>query len=101
MTETNPTPPAADLKTLERLVDMMRKDTASGAGLTYAAVRSIAEIIERAIGAPLSWPSREAGAKAADEYYPGTPTLRHGFNAGVKWAVEHYTPTDEPSRRFG
>ena len=82
-----------DTKTLERLADQMDKDAMRGVGLNAGAIRSIADIIRQAIGAPLTWPSREAGCTAAEEYYPGDPSLRHGFNAGVKWAVEHYAPT--------
>jgi hypothetical protein len=90
----------ADIKTLERLAEQMRTDALRGAGLNASAVSSIACIIQDAIGAPLMWPSREAGVKAADEYYRGSPDLRHAFNAGVKWAVENYQPTVAPTRRF-
>ena len=79
-----------DVKTLERLAQQIKKDAMRGAGLNPSALMSIASIIEDAIGAPLMWPSRDAGADAADAYYPGAPDLRHGFNAGVKWAVEQY-----------
>ncbi len=81
----------ADVKTLELLVYRMRADVARGGGLSYAAVMSIAGIIEDAIGAPVGWPSRIAGCEAAAKYYPGANDLRHGFNAGVKWAVERYS----------
>jgi hypothetical protein len=91
----------ADVKTLEQLAERMRLDAMRGVGLSASAVSSIAGIIQAAIGAPLMWPSRESGAEAAEAYYPGSPDLRHGFNAGVKWAVENYIPTVEPSRRFG
>ncbi len=80
----------ADVKTLELLVHRMRADVARGGGLSYAAVMSITCIIEDAIGAPVGWPSRIAGCEAAAKYYPGANDLRHGFNAGVKWAVERY-----------
>ena len=80
----------ADVKTLERLADQIDKDAISLLGLNPIAMRSIAEIIRCAIGAPLMWPSREAGCAAADEYYKGSPDLRHAFNSGVKWAVEQY-----------
>ena len=94
-------PQGADIKTLEMLAEKMRCDVIrNGSGLTSSAVLSIADIIKQAIGAPISWPSREAGCEAAAAYYPGAPDLRHGFNAGVKWAVEHYQPSVEPSRRL-
>lgn len=84
-----------DIKTLEKLADQMNKDALLGAGLNNSVVFNISDIIRKAIGAPLIWPSREAGAKAADKYYSGSPDLRHAFNAGVKWAVESYAPTVE------
>ena len=90
-----------DIKCLERLAEQIRQDAGRGPGLSSSAALSIADIIEQAIGAPLSWPTREAGLAAAKAYYPSSPDLRHGFNAGVKWAVENYVPTLEPSRRFG
>lgn len=93
---------AVDVTTLERLAEQMQRDAMGrGMGLNASAVLSIVDIIRQAIGAPLMWPSREAGCKAAEAYYPGTPDLRHGFNAGVKWAVEHYQPSVDPSRRYG
>lgn len=93
--------PNADIKTLERLVDRMKRDVANGSGLNSSAVLSLCSIIEDAIGAPINWPSRVAGVAAADNYYRSSPDLRHAFNAGVKWAVEAYRPTTEPSKRFG
>lgn len=92
--------PKADIKCLERLVDQMKRDVAKGNGLSMSAVLSICGIIEDAIGAPIDWPTRVAGTEAAAEYYPGDPALRHGFNAGVKWAVEAYRPSVQPSKRF-
>lgn len=91
----------ADVKTLEALARRLSEDAKRGVGISASAAGSIAGIIMDAIGAPLSWPSREAGVEAATAYYPGAPDLRHGFNAGVKWAVENYVPTIEPARRFG
>lgn len=91
----------ADIKTLEYLAAKMREDTQHGHGLTAAAVASIAGIIDAAIGAPLGWPSRVAGVQYADDYYDGNPSLRLAFNHGVKWAVEHYHPTEKESRRYG
>lgn len=88
-----------DITTLERLAAQMRADTKNGAGLNAAAVRSIAEIIERSIGAPINWPSRVAGVHMADDYYPGSPNLRLAFNHGVKWAVEHYSPSQAVTLR--
>jgi hypothetical protein len=80
----------ADVKTLEKLADQIDRDALRGAGLNPSALFSIVEIIRRAIGAPLMWPSREAAAEAAQEYYRGDPALRHAFNTGAKWAVEQY-----------
>jgi hypothetical protein len=88
-----------DVKTLELLAERIDADSRQVHALNPAAMRSVADIIRRAIGAPLMWPSRTAGADAADAYYPGSPDLRHAFNAGVKWAVEHYGPTVEIERR--
>ena len=80
----------ADTKTLEILAARIERDSIALSGLNPSAMRSIADIIRAAIGAPAMWPSREAGYAAADAYYPGSPDLRHSFNAGVKWAVEQY-----------
>lgn len=90
-----------DIKTLEVLAARMKADAMSGMGLNRSAVMNIADIIERAIGAPLSWPSRVAGVHYADEFYSGSPSQRLAFNHGVKWAVEHYAPTEEASNRHG
>lgn len=92
----------ADIKTLEMLAERMHHDAMRRAGgLSNSAVLSIADIIKQAIGAPINWPSRVDGCDAAAAYYPGSPELRHGFNAGVKWAVEHYQPSIAPTRRNG
>ena len=80
----------ADFKTLEMLALRLKEDSLSGMNLNAAAMRSIAGIIEAAIGAPLSWPSRKEGMKFADDYYSGSPSLRLAFNHGVKWTVEQY-----------
>jgi hypothetical protein len=79
-----------DLITLERLAHKLVEDSKSLHGLNTAAMRSVALIIEAAIGAPINWPSRVAGCDAAEDYYPGSPEGRHAFNAGVAWAVKHY-----------
>ncbi len=83
-----------DIVTLERLAAQMRVDTQRGNGLSHAAVQSIASIIEQSIGAPVNWPSRVAGVHFADDSYPGSPSQRLAFNHGVKWAVEHYSPSE-------
>jgi hypothetical protein len=91
---------SADITTLSKLADKLEMDARALNGLNPSAMASIAFIIRDAIGAPLMWPSRVAGADAASDYYPGHPDLRHGFNAGVKWAVEHYHPTIKVEPRF-
>lgn len=91
----------ADVKALEALALRLREDAGNGINLNINTMISIADIIEQAIGAPLMWPVRSAGCEAAAAYYPGAPDLRHGFNAGVKWAVENYQPSVPPSRRYG
>lgn len=82
-----------DIKTLEALADRLERDGKRLGDINSSAAPSIATIIRDAIGAPISWPSRVAGAQYADEYYPGSPDLRMAFNHGVKWAVERYAPT--------
>lgn len=57
-----------DIKTLERLADQMKKDSFALAGLNASAAHSIVLMIEASIGAPLMWPSREAGYDAAMAY---------------------------------
>lgn len=89
-----------DLTTLERLAAKLDEDANRLYGINPAAMRSVASIIREAIGAPVSWPSRVAGCDAAAEAYPGNPALRLAFNAGVKWAVERYSPTTEPVNRY-
>jgi hypothetical protein len=88
----------ADVKTLERIAVQLRTDADKGWNLSNAAMRSIAGLIDAAIGAPLSWPSRVAGADAANEFCDGDPAGRRAFNAGVKWAVEHYNATTQIGR---
>lgn len=88
-----------DVATLERVALRMNQDSSRGAGLGASAVRSISGIILAAIGAPISWPSREAGCAHADDIYPGSPDLRAAFNNGVKWAVEHYNATEQIKSR--
>lgn len=80
----------ADVKTLELLAARMKQDAMRGHGINPSALASAAAIIEDAIGAPLMWPTREAGAAFADEQYSGSPSFRAVFNHGVKWTVEQY-----------
>jgi hypothetical protein len=89
-----------DIKTLEILADRMEEDAKFG-GINAGAMRSVVEIIRTSIGAPIMWPSSLAGAQRADDYYPGSPDLRLAFNHGVKWAVEHYSPSVLVKNRFG
>ena len=90
-----------DVKTLELLADRMEKDARAGVHrLSGSAMLSIADIIRAAIGAPLMWPSRDAGVRFADEFYSGTPTSRMAFNHGVKWAVERYVLDNEGAVRL-
>ena len=79
-----------DLKTLEQLAIRIERDAGNLSGMQ---MREIARQIHNALGGPLMWPSRIAGADYANDYYPGSPDLRLAFNHGVKWAVEHYQPS--------
>lgn len=90
-----------DTKTLEKLAAKLKEDANSLNGLSPAGMRSVAAIIEDSIGAPLMWPSRDAGANAAMDIYPGANDLRHAFNWGVKWAVENYQPSVDIKKRYG
>lgn len=83
----------ADVKTLELLAEKLKEDALRGASLSPSAAASISGIIGQAIGAPVMWPSRVAGADFADEAYRGDNALRAAFNNGVKWAVERYGAT--------
>lgn len=91
----------ADIRTLEILAAQIEKDARHGRGLNSSALMSVADIIKRAIGAPLMWPARAEGVRAADDWYPGSPDLRLAWNGGVKWAVENYSSTELISNRFG
>ncbi len=82
-----------DIKTLEKLAERIEADAKVVHALNPSAMLSIADIIRASIGAPLMWPSRIAGADYAEDSYRGSPDLRAAFNHGVKWAVEHYSPT--------
>lgn len=73
----------ADINTLERLARQLRDNGAA----------EVADVIERAIGAPLSWPTYVAGDDQAHELYKGDEASISAFNSGVKWAVMHYEPT--------
>jgi hypothetical protein len=84
----------ADIVRLERLAEQLIKDARTVHLLNPSAMISIADIIRRAIGAPISWPTRYDGARYADDYYRGNNDLRMAFNHGVKWAVEHYHPAE-------
>jgi len=84
-----------DRKTLEHLAETLEADANRGMNLNTMTMRNIASIIKDAIGAPVMWPSFVAGTHAADEAYPGNPSLRLAFNSGVKWAVERYDPTEK------
>jgi len=90
----------ADVKTLEILAEQIQQDADHLRALNYHTLASIADIIRKAIGAPVAWPSRVAGAIRADVTYPGSPSHRMAFNAGVKWAVERYAATDKIDLRF-
>lgn len=84
-----------DIKTLEQIACRLREDAKKVHGLNPSAMLSIATIIDDAIGAPLLWPSPEAGVKFADDYYRGSPSSRLEFNHGVKWTIENYATTVE------
>lgn len=79
----------ADTAILQRLADTIREDIKGGYGLNADALSSIADIIERAIGAPIDMPTRSLGADAAQARYPGSPHMRLAFNFGVRWALEN------------
>jgi hypothetical protein len=78
-----------DVVTLALLAQRINEDLDKGwEGISAPFARSIARIIQDAIGAPLMTPVSQDGAAAADEMFPGNPSARHGFNAGVAWAVQ-------------
>lgn len=91
---------SADITTLEKLANTLEEDANRLHGLGPDMMRSVAEIIRESIGAPIMWPSRVAGAAYADEYYAGSNRERLVFNHGVKWAVEHYSPTSSVHPRY-
>jgi hypothetical protein len=89
-----------DVKTLERLADQLASDAKTVRGLNVNTMLNIADIIRAAIGAPLMWPSREAGAAEADRLFPDSSAARHQFNWGVKWAVDQYHDLNIGQVRF-
>ncbi|MGI4793762.1 MAG: hypothetical protein ACRYG8_06675 [Janthinobacterium lividum] len=94
MTEEPTVEQKVDIAALSRLADQIDEDMRNEfSNLSRAAATSIASIVRAAIGAPVDWPTRQAGAEFADRYYAGDPSARMQFNHGVKWAVENYRPT--------
>lgn len=83
--------PRVDVIRLRKLAATMKSDMESGmTGLNKGAVLSIVEIMEVSLGAPLMQFTSEAAANVADKEYPGSPSMRHAFNHGVKWAQEQF-----------
>lgn len=78
-----------DVATLHRIVKQMKQDASSDmSGLNMATISNIAHLIEEALGAPVTQPTREQGAAEADKLYPSSPSQRLAFNDGVRWTLE-------------
>lgn len=83
-----------DVPALARLAAQIRKDTADAnnpAWYKNGIMTSIAEHIERSIGAPQMQQTFEEGTREAVKLYPGGPAERLAFNSGVKWCLEQMT----------
>lgn len=94
-----------DVITLAKLAAQIERDAKElDYGINPAAMRSVAEIIKVAIGAPLMTDIRTSAAEVADTIFPSDNQARHAFNWGVAWAVSQlancrqfrYRPTDRP-----
>ncbi len=80
-----------DVVALHHIVNVLRKDIEAGfRGINSAAMRTIADRIERSLGAPVMQETRVAGAEAAEEIFRGSPSHRAGFNAGVAWVLQQW-----------
>ena len=80
-----------DVVALHHVVSVLRKDIAAGfSGINSAAMRTIADRIERSLGAPLMQETVLNGVAAADDIFRGSPSHRAGFNAGVAWTLQQW-----------
>ena len=91
---------SVDILTLKKLAEKMRMDADQKTGVNFVGLYSIADIIETAIGAPVYWPSHVAALDEAQSAFQGNPSARLGFINGVRWAVEHYQPSEVVKERF-
>lgn len=80
-----------DVVSLFHIVDVLRKDVANGySGINAAAMVTIADRIERALGAPIMQETFVNGVEAAQGLFRGSPSHRAGFNAGVAWTLQQW-----------
>lgn len=80
-----------DVVALQHIIDVLRKELASGfSGINAAAMKTIADRIERSLGAPMLQETRQNGVAAADDIFRGSPSHRAGFNAGVAWVLQQW-----------
>lgn len=80
-----------DVVALSHIINVLRKDVADGfSGINAAAMTTIANRIERALGTPMLQETRQGGIAAADDIFKGSPSHRAGFNAGVAWVLQQW-----------
>ena len=84
-----------DVVTLAKLAKELRKDAQILHALHPSSMRSCAEIIETAIGAPIWQRTRDYGVKRADELYKGSPSQRLAFNEGVRFVLMQIASIEE------
>lgn len=80
-----------DIVALANVVTQLRTDVEKGfGGIDRDVMLLIAKTIEQAMGAPIMMPTRVSAIVAADVLFPGNPSARHGFNAGVAWIIKQW-----------
>ena len=80
-----------DVVALHHIVNVLRKDIEAGfSGINAAAMRTIADRIERSLGPAMMQETRQNGVAAADDLFRGSPSHRAGFNAGVAWTLQQW-----------
>lgn len=80
-----------DVVMLTHLASTLEKDVADGfGGIDATSMLNIADRIRTSIGAPVMTDTRNRGADAAGDLFPGNPSARAGFNAGVAWVIAQW-----------
>lgn len=80
-----------DVPRLQQLARRIRADVEDAdnpAWYKNGIMTSIVEIVEDTMKAPAMQVTFERGTEEADRQFPGSPSQRLAFNAGVQWCLE-------------